>query len=121
MDPAPRGLDAALVVPRPGQSALRPEPAQHQFYGRPSLGKETKSSPCSAKLKPRVLKYVQKKAKRWPSPQEPSGLRAGPCTAASHRRGTWRGDPRPGTMTVYSADHKPNPLWFLIGIWAKLI
>lgn len=35
--------------------------------------------------------------------------------------GTQSGDPQLGTMMVYSADHKPNPLWFLIGIWAKLI
>lgn len=38
-----------------------------------------------------------------------------------HRVGPGEGEPPPGTMTVYSADHKPNPLWFLIGIWAKLI
>lgn len=61
---APGGLGAALMVPRPGQSALRPKPAQHRFWGRPSLGRETKSSPCSAKLKPRVLEYVQKKGKK---------------------------------------------------------
>lgn len=65
------------------------------------------------------------------------GLRGSPCPApfcrgssavpipakpaAPLRRAWGGGNLLPGTMTVYSADHKPNPLWFLIGIWAKLI
>lgn len=111
-----------------------PNPAQKQFKeDQRDLDRETKSSPCSAELKPRqeCLHALQTKEKHMEEKVLPPGTPMlllptpwTPClecwTLHCHSR-TQRGDPQLGTMMVYSADHKPNPLWFLIGIWAKLI
>lgn len=115
------------------------------------LGREAGTSPCSAELKARTESlHTHKKREKsslqrnlslscpvlWWVQGQPWGQgQPLPCsflpreqssadpseTCSTPGSGLGRGNLLQGTMTVYSADHKPNPLWFLIGIWAKLI
>lgn len=132
--PSPQGLSGAEVRMLPScsyeDSTTAPNPAQKQFKeDQRDLGRETKSSPCSAELKPwqECLHAIQTKQKHTEGKVLPPGT---PVlllpTPWPHCLESWTlhcqsGDPQLGTMMVYSADHTPNPLWFLIGIWAKLI